>query len=193
MEAGMTTSTVMHKRLDAARSALDARVDAFVFAVEEWQRSTQLRERHACETIAWNRLHDALDALLGCFDPLIKVGGLNRTGRPGEFVQEIGAFRAEGRHVDLVRNDHGFNFTNQLPGGRLDLREVMNRVEQVDEIFSTLAHRLEKLIHDQKVDDRPELRAIIEDLGKHADRLRPPCRALAAGAGELGASDAGET
>lgn len=173
--------SVMNAKLDEARRILAARVDAFAFAVGDWERSEQPREKRAHETMALNRLNDSLDALLGCFDPLLKLGGLNRkAGPPGTFVEEVGAFRAEGKHVDLIlrKHDQGINFTDQSPGGVLTSREVINRVEKVDELFATLAHRLEKLIHDERVADHPELRALIADLAGHAESLHAPCLAF---------------
>ncbi|MGH7439848.1 MAG: TIR domain-containing protein [Polyangiaceae bacterium] len=166
--------------LDGARDELAARVDSFVFAVDEWKVTSGTRNKVATETVARTRLEDVLTALLHCFDPLIKLGALNFKGRQG-FASNIAAFRADGRHVDLVRDDYGLNFTNQSPGGLLSPRDVIDRVEAVDEIFVTLARRLEKLIHDQKVADRPELRGAIRDLAAHAAKLQGPCLALREG------------
>jgi hypothetical protein len=164
--------------LDDARRELTAKIDAFVFGVGEWQQAVGPRDKHATETIAWSRLEDSLNALLGCFDPLFKSGALTRKGQPGVPV-EVAAFRADERHVDIVRDNNGINFTNQMRGGLLTARDVINRVEQVDELFRTVAHRLEKLVHDGRVNDSPDLRIVATDLARHAETLRPACQALA--------------
>jgi hypothetical protein len=154
--------------LDEARADLTQAVERLRFAVDDWRRvpDTDRGAKHSRETIAWNHLLGVLDRFLAVFDPLQKAGAFEK-------LPALAGFRADGRDVDIQIGADGISFTDQQY--LLEPREVINRVERIDELFSTVAERIEGRIQADRVKDSEGLREVIADLREHSATLADHC------------------